>query len=64
MGLRDWLMGKPKEMDRDPNEPRSLKNVGWGYQGQHYEEQPPANVQYEQVDEDGSTYWLNEDKNW
>lgn len=63
MGLRDWFRSKPKDMDRDPNEHHYLR-VGWGYQGQHYEEQPPANVQSEQLGEDGSTYWLNEDENW
>jgi len=47
--------------DSDPNEHHCLKYVGRGYRGRHYEEQPPANVQYEQLGED-TTYWYNEDE--
>jgi hypothetical protein len=63
MGLLEWFRGKPKEIDRDPNEHRYLRCVGRGYQGRHYGEQPPANVQYEQLSGD-DTIWLNEDENW
>jgi hypothetical protein len=57
MGIWDLFKGKPEESER---EHKYLKNVGRGYQGKHYEEQPPANVQYEQLG-DKDTYWLNDD---
>ena len=58
MGIWAWFTGQPKDIDRDPNE---FKCVGQGYRGRHYEEQPPANVQYEQLSGD-ATYWYNEDE--
>jgi hypothetical protein len=59
MGIWNWFTGQPKDIDRDPNE---FKCVGRGYQSKHYEEQPPANIQYEQLDEDGTVYWLNDEE--
>jgi hypothetical protein len=49
------LIAKETEPKDDPR----VKWVGRGYRGQHYDQQPPSNVQEGYEDPNGDVYWTN-----